>query len=174
MVLAAINPIEQANRARDAKYKADGSQLLAALDRYYVSTDQYPWMVGTTLTVDTAINFTTAAAVNMGICLTAACTGTSGQGYLVSNNELKSEFMNRDFVTKTLFSDLLYIGKELGSASSVYICYVPKSKSERSKATKTLTTTSPTLGTVAAADCGNPAVKTYATLASSCVTCLPQ
>ena len=36
-VLSALNPIEQINKARDAGKRADSSQLLEALDRYFAS-----------------------------------------------------------------------------------------------------------------------------------------
>jgi len=171
-VLAAINPLEQANRARDAKYKSDASQLLAAIDRYFVSKDEFPWMTVTPITYDSAdgaIGFVTAKDVNIGVCAAASCVGTAGSGVLITNNELKTEFQKRDFITKTGALDLLYIGKAQGASESTYACYVPRSKSERSKATQTLAVGSPTLTPVT--DC---ATRTYAGLASSCVVCLPQ
>ena len=170
-VLAAINPIEQANRARDAKYKSDASQLLAAVDRYFVSKDEFPWQTVTPATytsADVAIGFVGAKDPNIGVC-TGTCIEAAGSGVLITNNELKTEFQKRDFVTKTGWIDLLYFGKALGASESTYACYVPKSKAERSKATASLTVGSPTLTTVA--DC---ATRTYASLAASCVTCLPQ
>jgi prepilin-type N-terminal cleavage/methylation domain-containing protein len=43
-VLAAINPLEQLNRARDTGMESDASQLLAAIDRYYASQERFPWV----------------------------------------------------------------------------------------------------------------------------------
>ena len=171
-VLAAINPIEQANRARDAKYKSDSSQLLAAVDRYFVSKDEFPWMTVTPATYDTAddaVGFMSAKNADIGVCAAASCVGVAGSGVLITNNELKTEFQKRDFIMKTSWLDLLYFGKIQGASESTYACYVPKSKSERSKATQTLTVGSPVLTVVT--DCETRA---YAALSTSCVTCLPQ
>jgi prepilin-type N-terminal cleavage/methylation domain-containing protein len=175
-VLAAINPLEQANRARDTRMRSDASQLLAAVDRYYVASDHFPWFTAGVDDND-PYGFTSAAALGTlgpGICGTS-CTGTN-YGLLIGTNELKSEFMNRDFVKATVDTDMLYIGKAdagaTGIAVSVYACWVPKSKSERAKATKSITVGSPTMATETPTACAT--TKTYADLDTSCVVCLPQ
>jgi prepilin-type N-terminal cleavage/methylation domain-containing protein len=176
-VLAAINPLEQANRARDTRMRSDASQLLAAIDRYFVTQDKFPWVgtdAGYVANNDITFGFANAASIPVGLCGDAAC-GTDGS--LINNNELKTEFRNRDFIVKGIVvgpggeTEALYVGKATGASSSVYACWVPKSKSERQKATKTLTLGSTTLGT--ATDCA-AATKTYSGIANSCVVCLPQ
>ncbi|HJX59553.1 MAG TPA: prepilin-type N-terminal cleavage/methylation domain-containing protein [Patescibacteria group bacterium] len=171
-VLAAINPLEQANRARDTRVRSDASQLLAATDRYFVAQDKFPWVTsGDVTTNDGAYGFISAQDDGAGICAATGCAGAADDGFLITNNELKTEFRNRDFVKATVDTEMLYIGKATGASSSVYACWVPKSKSERQKSTKTLTLGSTTLGTTTTADCGT---RTYADLATSCVVCLPQ
>ncbi|MFZ5932791.1 MAG: type II secretion system protein [Patescibacteria group bacterium] len=166
-VLAAINPLEQANRARDTRVRSDASQLLAAIDRYFVSRDEFPWVTsGDVTNNDVAYGFINATDDGVGICGVDCNT----DGLLITNNELKTEFRNRDFVKNAATAtEAVYVGKATGASSSVYACWVPKSKSERQKATQTLTLGSTTLGT--AADC---ATRTYADLSTSCVVCLPQ
>ncbi|OGM57296.1 hypothetical protein A3E46_02785 [Candidatus Woesebacteria bacterium RIFCSPHIGHO2_12_FULL_46_16] len=169
-VLAAINPLEQANRARDTRMRSDGSQLLASIDRYFVAKSEFPWVTSTdAANNDAAYGFISAKDDGVGLCSTAS--GCTADGNLITNNELKTEFRNRDFIkaADTDFANLLYIGKATGASNSVYTCWVPSSKSERGKATSTLTIGSTTLGT--AADC---AARTYDSLANSCVICLPQ
>lgn len=134
IVISAINPIEQANRARDTKYKADAGQLISAIDRYFVTQDAFPWMTqtpGTYSSVDTAFPFTSAQDINIGLC-GASC---AIDGLLVQNNELKTEFRQRDFVkgTPTLVNKIM-VGKDTGSSTSTYACFVPLSKSIRDKA----------------------------------------
>lgn len=167
-VLAAINPLEQANRARDTRMRSDASQFLAAEDRYFVSQAKFTWVTnGDVANNDAAFGFANATGAGVGLCGTAGCTT---DGLLITNNELKTEFRNRDFIKNgAVQTEALYVGKALGASSSVYACWVPKSKSERAKATQTLTVGSPTLGT--ATDC---LTRTYADLTTSCVTCLPQ
>jgi len=134
IVISAINPIEQSNRARDTRYKADAGQLISAIDRYYVTLSEYPWETttpGTYLSADTAFDFITATDTNVGLCLAGNCTNA---GLLLTSNELKSEFLNRAFAKSTAATDHILVGKALGSSSSVYACFVPLSKSIRDKA----------------------------------------
>jgi len=173
-VLAAINPLEQLNRARDTGMESDASQLLAAIDRYYASQEEFPWVTvykaggtGGVANNDAAYGFTSAQVQAVGVC-GADCTA---DGVLLMNLELKSEFRKRKFITTTdtTGTELLYIGKAQGASTSVYSCWVPKSRSNRAKATQTLTVGSTAMGT--AADC---VTRTYASLDTSCVICIPR
>src|SRR3989304_2780959 len=68
-VLAAINPLEQANRARDTRMRSDASQMLAAHDRYFVSTDDFTWVTnGDVTNNDAAFGFVNAVGQGAGIC----------------------------------------------------------------------------------------------------------
>ena len=140
-VLAAINPLEQANRARDTRMKSDASQLLAAIDRYFVSQEEMPWVDDDGCTDSTCEKvWTSANDVSIGVCGDANC---QADGDLIAANELKTEFKKRDFITTTVTNDQLYIGKGSGSSSSVYACFVPKSNSERQKWDTELKTITP-------------------------------
>lgn len=132
IVISAINPIEQANRARDTRYKADGGQIISAIDRYFVGASEYPWMTLTpAIDTDDPLVYVTASDPSIGIC-GATCTV---DGLLTDTNELKTEFRNRDFLKTTASgTDLMWVGKAIGSSTSVYACFVPLSKSVREKA----------------------------------------
>ncbi len=131
IVIAAINPLEQANRARDTRFKGDSAQLIAATDRYFASKSQFPWVTTNTLyTNDSSFGFVSAGARDVGICGTTC----SADGELLTALELKSEFRNRDFVNATTADKQLFIGKAGQASSSVYACFVPLSKSIRDKA----------------------------------------
>jgi prepilin-type N-terminal cleavage/methylation domain-containing protein len=173
-VLAAINPLEQANRARDTRMRSDASQLLAATDRYFVAQSEFPWQTVDPTTYDSsddAVNFTSAKVAIIGLC-SSGSQGCNADGVLIANNELKTEFRKRDFIkaADNEWSKLLYIGKEAKASSSVYACFVPLSKSERTKADTMITTSSPVI-TRGVSGCAD---KSYADLANSCVVCLPQ
>jgi prepilin-type N-terminal cleavage/methylation domain-containing protein len=133
IVIAAINPIEQANRARDTRFKADGSQLISAIDRYFAVRIEFPWVTtGSVSDNDAAYGFISAGDQGVGVCGTD-CTA---DGVLITNDELKSEFRNRDFIqnhTSTDNSKKIFIGKEEGTSESVYACFIPLSKSVRQK-----------------------------------------
>lgn len=145
IVIAAINPIEQAARARDAGYKADASQLLSAIDRYYASHNLYPWNAcnidapGCTPTVDgtdTAVNFKFADTAGYGLCTVngKACKGQATQGSLITALELQTAFLNKTWIgayDTTDYTTGLMIAKGSTSASAVYVCWEPQSNSNK-------------------------------------------
>ena len=137
IVISTINPIEQANRARDTKFKSDGGQLISAIERYYTQKTEFPWQTQTPATytsADTAFSFISATDINVGICGTSAVACTDG--LLISNDELKTEFKGRDFIkgNPTGNDKRIMLGKAIGSSSSIYACFVPLSKSVRERA----------------------------------------
>lgn len=135
IVIAAINPIEQANRARDTRFKADGGQLISAIDRYFAARSEFPWVTeggGVEYTNEDEFAFVGAGAQAVGIC-GADCTA---DGTLITVDELKPEFRNRDFIKKDSTGtddQKLWIGKSEGSTQSVYACFIPLAKSTRQK-----------------------------------------
>ncbi len=184
IVIAAINPIEQANKARDAKYTADASQMISAIERYFASNSQFPWQVVDSVTyssTDKEFPLVNASDPNVGLCGSNCASGT--QGPLVTSDELKNEFLSRDFITQRASADVtkkLWIGKGPGSSSSVYACFVPLAKATRD--------TAQTNGKVVDFNAGfdqDTGIPTYAAnkcpLANSagwsdgsCVVCIPQ
>lgn len=137
IVLSAINPIEQSNRARDTKFKSDSSQLISAIERYFTQRAEFPWQTNTPATytsADTAFPFTSATSLDIGICGTSAAA-CSTDGLLIVNDELKTEFRNRDFIkgNPSAVDKKINVGKATGSSSSIYACFVPLSKSMRQK-----------------------------------------
>ena len=130
IVISAINPIEQSNRTRDTRFKTDGGQLISAIDRYFASHSSFPWVdAGLASDNDAAYGFVSASDQGFGIC-GANCTSN---GLLITTDELKSEFRSRDFISATTDDKKLYLGKEEGSSSSLYACFIPLSKATRSK-----------------------------------------
>ena len=163
-VLAAINPLEQLNRARDTGMESDASQLLAAIDRYYATQEKFPWVVPP-VTNDSALAMVSAADPSVGVCGPADCD--KGNGLLLAQYELKSEFQNRKFIKATSDIDKLWMGKASGASSSVYACWVPTSMAKRAQAirhTNVIPDTDPS--PCAATDWG--------TLASACFICIPR
>lgn len=165
-VLAAINPLEQLNRARDTGMESDASQLLAAIDRYYATQEEFPWVTvdPVTYTNDTALARLSAQVQLIGICGATCDT----DGVLLTQYELKSEFRNRKFITATADVDMLYLGKDIGASSSVYACWVPKSEAKRTNAARA-TDVIPS-----DEDSCVPAGKSWADLANSCFFCIPR
>lgn len=174
IVIAAINPIEQANRVRDTRFKSDGSQLISAIDRYFAARQEFPWVTaGEAADNDASYGFVSAGTQGVGICGTDCTT----DGVLITNDELKPEFRNRDFIkahSGTDDSKKLFIGKEAGASQSVYACYIPAAKSTRQKAVAegkvyTISTTNGTRSTTTACDAENANWVT-----SGCYVCIPE
>ncbi len=135
IVIAAINPIEQANRARDARFRADGGQIISAVERYFASHSSFPWegCAGSSCTTssEAAFGFVSASDDGVGLCSGSSCATA---GILVTGDELKSEFIARDFIKATAVDKKIFVGKGQGSSSSVYACYIPLSKATRDTA----------------------------------------
>jgi prepilin-type N-terminal cleavage/methylation domain-containing protein len=134
IVIAAINPLEQANRARDTRFKADSGQLISAIDRYFVAVSSFPWQTVTpTYETEDSFGFVSATDANVGLCAVAGCTA---DGVLITSNELKTEFRSRDFIksTSTATDARIFIGKDEGSSASVYACFIPKANSTKQTA----------------------------------------
>jgi prepilin-type N-terminal cleavage/methylation domain-containing protein len=133
-IVATLNPIEQINRARDARYKNDASELLAAIERYYASTQEYPWqVVDSTYTSNSTLYTGLGEYAGVGIC-----SGTDGDaagtctieapGVLITGYELKEQFVSKDqFNDPATLTDLdrFYVYKP-EAQSSVYVCFIPK------------------------------------------------
>ncbi len=144
-VLATINPIEQANKARDSSTQNDAAEVLNGYERYYANQQFYPWMrydnAGTAMTVDDVGVFRSDMG-GFGICYAdiaggptddGVCNTTGDMGLLIESDELKPSFAN-----KSAFSEVdaypqngLWTFKEAGSGGSIYVCYVPKAKVNR-------------------------------------------
>src|SRR3990170_6632158 len=72
-VLSALNPIEQINKARDAGKRADASQLLTAVDRYFASNEKFPWNNFTDHAASVDVAFAgTGEMIGIGVCGNAA------------------------------------------------------------------------------------------------------
>lgn len=135
LVIATINPIEQANRTRDTRFKTDGGQLISAIDRYFAATNDFPWVTTGGFDNEDTFGFIVAANSDVGICGDANC---STDGTLISNDELKPEFRNRDFIKNggagATADKQIMLGKGTGASASVYSCFVPLANTTRQQA----------------------------------------
>lgn len=125
-VLATINPIEQSNKARDAKFKNNTAEILGAYERYYASQNAYPWNNGVGNTVTFGIKFSTGSTdptfgvLGMGTSL----------GVLITTSELKSSFAgNEPFATSATAIDKMFVYHN--GLDSNYVCFVPKATANR-------------------------------------------
>lgn len=132
IVIAAINPVEQANRSRDTRYATETADVVKAVERYFASQGNFPWVTVDSATYDNSddFGFVNATTEEVGICGSSCTSG----GVLITSEELRSDFLNKGFVTATDVSDQIMIGKDTGSNESVYACYIPLSKAAKEKA----------------------------------------
>lgn len=156
-VLATINPIEQSNKAKDSTVQNDAAEVMNAYERYYANAQKYPWMAyggAAAHTVEDAV-LLRSDTIGFGVCdsgdiadlpteVVASCETTSDTpGFLISTDELKTAFMGKDSFQRVIAAtphpeDALWLYKEEGSGGGVYVCYIPKAKSNRESATNTL------------------------------------
>lgn len=203
-VLATINPIEQRNKATDANTSNDAGEVLNAYERYYTNQSAYPWMtVNNTILVGAAFG-SVSNRIGFGLCggtsaagtlEQSACTAYSTPGALISSDELKASFLDKGYgkvvgtaVGQTSFDRLLYLVKQDSTANnSVYVCFIPQAKSNRTSSNNLRKITFGTVNTVAdtptaitpavAADFdtdGSPVdTYTFATVQTSLFKCVP-
>lgn len=148
IVIAAINPIEQANRGHDSGMKADASQIVSAIQRYYATHNAFPWNAasctggncdnGASASPDNPFNssstFVSADDVAVGVCgvTGAGCkTPGSAQGELLQALELQTTFLNKAWIGAASAADKLYVAKADGASAGVFVCWSPRSRSNR-------------------------------------------
>lgn len=158
-VLATINPIEQSNKAKDSTVQNDAAEVMNSYERYYANAQSYPWMKYGNIkpTVEDAI-LLRSDSVGFGICdageltddpdtasgttVDGCSTTSTNPGLLISTDELKTAFVGKDefrtVVDGSHPENALWLYKEQGSGGGVYVCYIPKAKSNRESATNTL------------------------------------
>lgn len=129
-VLATINPIEQSNKARDAKFRNDSAEVLSAYERYYTSQTSYPWMDVATDPVE-SIDDTVVYASDSPYFGVVAEGGASTGGALITSSELKSSFLGKESYASNLQEeDRMYIYHN-GSTNDNYVCFHPKAAANR-------------------------------------------
>jgi len=129
-VLATINPIEQTNKARDAKFKNDAAEVLGALERYYASQNAYPWNLVGDSHPNTWIGSIDGTAPEFGIL----GEGSTGDGALIVTSELKTTFRGKEsFSLSVAEQDRMYVYHD-GTANSSYVCFTPKATANRTGA----------------------------------------
>lgn len=129
-VLAAVNPVEQTNKARDAAFKNDASEVLSAYERYYASQSQYPWSstsFGTNAIPVENKMVLDSRDLRFGIVDPSSNTVN---GLLISTSELKSSFGSKaPFKSTATNTDKIYVYSN-GSGVN-YTCFCPKANINR-------------------------------------------
>ena len=129
-VLATINPIEQSNKARDAKFKNDAAEVLSAYERYYTSQTSYPWMDVTTDPVE-SITDTEIYGSDSPYFGVVAEDGAATGGSLITSSELKSSFLGKESYTSDLAEENRMYVYHNGTTNDNYVCFHPKAAANR-------------------------------------------
>ena len=135
-VLATINPIEQSNKARDAKFRNDTAEVLSAYERYYASQNNYPWSFATSNHTDEIASQTSGISIlgtdwRFGVIDEAH----PNDAQLMATSELKSAFAGKEsFSTANSANnalngvDAMYLWH---SGDNNYVCFCPKANANR-------------------------------------------
>ncbi|MCW1949354.1 MAG: type II secretion system GspH family protein [Candidatus Shapirobacteria bacterium] len=147
-VLATINPVEQRNKATDSTTANDAGEVLNSYERYYTNASAYPWMVIDSTILSDDEFYALSNQVGFGLCGTSATSGvTTGTacssydqaGTLIGSDELKDSFLQKGYgkttgATGYNINNLLFLVKQdATNHNSIYVCYIPKAKSNRTK-----------------------------------------
>ncbi len=201
-VLATINPVEQANKAKDSTRMNDAGEVLNAAERYYASNmanAQYPWTGFADEIVNDDEVIYTSNQNGFGLCLSAGASADASnidcaydpdtattRGLLVTTTELKDSFLSKGYADDAnTFDEQLYLVKR-GSdeGNSIFVCFIPKAAANRKSTSdlKVITITDYETYTFEDADPdadflenGNPdpAVRDFLTLETSMFKCVP-
>lgn len=139
-VLATINPIEQTNKARDAKFKNDAAEVLSAYERFFASQNKYPWNMDNDGSgainggeVVSGTNSVAFLSTDWRFGVLDELGAASGQ--LIDTSELKGAFGS----SKEPFASTVTSGSEdamymFHSNDSNYVCFCPKANANRTGA----------------------------------------
>lgn len=138
-LLAALNPVEQINRANDSGLEVASKAIFDAMNRYYAQQGFYPNCSAASGTVcDTLVSGVTAASTGAGSWLGASGTAAapaaaSPQGRLEAIGELKDDFLVP--VTNAASIVISATGGTTAPNSAPIVCYAPKSSAYLAKTT---------------------------------------
>ena len=152
-VLATINPIEQSNKAKDSTMQNDAAEVMNAYERYYTVKNTYPWMDSDNATTVTSYDVAwvgNSRMVGAGLCGISAASATPDtqcdtynlRGSLISTDELKDSFLAKGYTSLATgdpnynalgVNNLWVVKKAAIEGNSVFVCYIPKAKSNRTK-----------------------------------------
>jgi prepilin-type N-terminal cleavage/methylation domain-containing protein len=139
-VLATINPIEQTNKARDAKFKNDAAEVLSGYERFFASQNKYPWNMDNDASgsidngeVASGVNNVAFLSRDWRFGVLDELGAASGQ--LIDTSELKTAFGS----SKEPFVSTVAAGSEdamymFHSNDSNYVCFCPKANANRTGA----------------------------------------
>lgn len=148
-VLATINPVEQRNKATDSTTSNDAGEVLNAYERYYTNASAYPWMVIDSTILPDDDFYAVSNQVGFGLCGTTvtsgvttstSCSSYDEAGNLIGSDELKDSFLQKGYGktganTGYNVNNLLFLVKQDAfNHNSIYVCYIPKAKSNRTSA----------------------------------------
>ncbi|HSX09776.1 MAG TPA: prepilin-type N-terminal cleavage/methylation domain-containing protein [Candidatus Saccharimonadales bacterium] len=124
-LLAAINPVEQLNKANDASIKEAASQFVTANTSYYSTHNAFPWF---TVANGGANCYASGNVLGNGTTTTVTLTALSGcVTSLVTAGELKSSFQNLN----TSIQNQIDVNEPGGVSSDLSVCFQPKSQSQQ-------------------------------------------
>lgn len=124
-VLSTINPIEQINKGRDTRSRADAGQLIGAIDRYFSIQEAFPWNVTSEVWTPTSTVYSDAFVFDENSRLVGAITDWSWVHILTDVAEVKAGFVDR--LENTNDQTTFTLHKEGVGNATLYVCFPPTS-----------------------------------------------
>jgi len=116
-LLAAINPVEQLNKAQDTTLKNTASEFISATVQYYSAHNSLPWTTGCYPSAGANGQITSVSLNSMSGCITNP---------LVQEGELKNSFLSN-----TTSLQNIYVTNSSGDPNNTFACFKPQSHSQQ-------------------------------------------
>ncbi|HVA96970.1 MAG TPA: prepilin-type N-terminal cleavage/methylation domain-containing protein [Candidatus Acidoferrales bacterium] len=113
-LLAAINPVEQLNKAQDTSLKNTASEFISSTVQYYSAHNELPWTSSGCYSGGTT--FSAVSLTSLKGCLS---------NVLIPEGELKSSFINASNLGK------IYVTNTTGDANDTMACFLPQSHAQQ-------------------------------------------
>lgn len=142
-VLSSLNPIEQINKGRDTRSRADASQIIGATDRYFAIHEVYPWNVASATWPQATINaegldqYENEFSFDEDGTIAGSITDWGWADILATTSEVKQGFVTRISDTTDNVRFVLY--KADGPNATMYACFEPASYAFDQEATERCT-----------------------------------
>ncbi len=133
-VMAAIDPIEQFDKATDSTMKTSAGEIVNAVERYYANNGYFPWNDSTAGDADTdgraSLNDAYYSDVGDEDNTDGAAFEAGALKAMIDQHELKASFAKKKPFRNSGLSeyDKLYVVKDVNSTDT-RVCFAPRSKS---------------------------------------------
>lgn len=172
-LLSAINPLEQLRKGRDSARKADASELLNAIERFYASYQCYPWSFNGATSTCSVSSTQFNGDGGPRVPSWGGPGGIDSVSPLFDSGELKVAFEDRMLNSSSPSNNKLFLverGWETDMVGQVSVCFEPESSTARRGGLGRITTIDGSSGNCTGVNYQGGELSAN----STCAICVPQ